>query len=137
MKPSTTDSRHNMPEALIFPLFYFGGNRQQESDRAFISIRLDSLNKANRLAACVVYEELYKQHLSAGEGREARLKANAFLSGAAKQCGITKKEFDKAQIKTLGRARHKFTEEIERIKALKPKVSILGMAENDHKTKKV
>lgn len=124
-------------ERLIFPLFYFSGNRHQKSDRAFIQSRLDALNRENRLVACVVYEELYKRHLNKGEGRKARLRANAFLTDAATQCGITKQEFDRAQIKTLGRARHKFTEEIERIKALKPKVSILGMAENDHKAKKV
>ncbi|AUR91894.1 hypothetical protein NVP1166O_33 [Vibrio phage 1.166.O._10N.261.51.C7] len=130
MKPSPTDSRHGMAEALIFPLFYFSGNRKQESDRAFISSRLDSLNKENRLSACVVYEELYKRHLNKGEGREARLRANAFLTDAAQQCGITSLEYREAQVKTLGRARHKFTDEIERIKALKPKVSILGMADN-------
>jgi hypothetical protein len=126
-----------MTEGEIFPLIYFGGNRHQSSDKAFISSRLDALNRDNRLIACVVYEELYKRHLNKGGGREARLRANAFLTGAAEQCGITSLEYREAQVKTLGRARHKFTDEIERIKALKPKVSILGMADNDHKTKKV
>lgn len=101
---------------IIFPKFYYSGNRFIDSDRAFIAKHLDRLSDHNRKIASEEYEEIYKRNFNSKKYREARKEANSFLLNFSNEHGISAREINEIRDKVGGnKDRAQFL--IERAKA--------------------
>lgn len=106
-----------------FPEFWYSGNRYIPSDRTWIERQLNRLGAENQKIAADQYSEIYKKDTGKATNNRGRVNANKFLLEFCNKYGISKFELE-----TEIKSGDNFRERIERIKALKPRASIIEMA---------